>query len=156
MVDVEQNDISMKEVQVCQKKYLKNNHHKKKQYDTMDYRGQQLCEYIYTILVILFGSIAWVYGYLKEDFSFTFYGWAVGLVLSLLVKVVFVLLFDIFLIFSLYSCVFLIGLFITDTKLSGWTIRQTLRKFRTPAKLKVPIRGQKSSYLLKFLCLMMV
>lgn len=52
----------------------------------MDYQGQKLCEYIYSILVILFGGIAWVYGYLKEDFTLTFYGWAVGLLLSLLVS----------------------------------------------------------------------
>jgi len=52
----------------------------------MDYKGQRLCEYIYTILVILFGSVAWIYGYVKEDFVLTFYGWAAGLVLSILVR----------------------------------------------------------------------
>jgi signal peptidase complex subunit 1 len=49
----------------------------------MDYRGQKLCEYIYTILVILFGGVAWIIGYIKNDFVITFYGWAAGLALAL-------------------------------------------------------------------------
>lgn len=52
----------------------------------MDYRGQKLCEYIYTILVILFGGVAWIIGYIKNDFVITFYGWAAGLALGLVVR----------------------------------------------------------------------
>eukprot|EP01038_Epipyxis_sp_PR26KG_P011247 gene11247-15091_t len=49
----------------------------------MDYKGQQLSEYIYSILTILFGAIAWIIGYVKGDFVITFYGWSIGLILSL-------------------------------------------------------------------------
>lgn len=51
----------------------------------MDYKGQRLSEYIYSILTILFGAVAWVVGYVQGDFQLTFYGWAAGLALSLLV-----------------------------------------------------------------------
>lgn len=50
----------------------------------MDYKGQQLCEYIYFLLTVLSGGIAWIIGYVKSDFSITFYGWSIGLALSLL------------------------------------------------------------------------
>ena len=50
----------------------------------MDYKGQQLSEYIYYVLTILFGGIAWVYGYIHEDFGLTVYGWSVGLGLALI------------------------------------------------------------------------
>jgi hypothetical protein len=51
----------------------------------MDYKGQQLCEYLYTIIVILFGVVAWFVGYVQGDFFLTFKGWSVGLGISLLV-----------------------------------------------------------------------
>lgn len=51
----------------------------------MDYKGQRLSEYIYSILTILFGGVAWIVGYVKGDFQVTFYGWAAGLALALLV-----------------------------------------------------------------------
>eukprot|EP01032_Pedospumella_encystans_P015213 gene15213-17419_t len=50
----------------------------------MDYKGQRLSEYIYSILTILFGGVAWIVGYVKGDFQVTFYGWAAGLALALL------------------------------------------------------------------------
>mmetsp|Transcript_1359 Transcript_1359/g.2203 ORF Transcript_1359/g.2203 Transcript_1359/m.2203 type:complete len:103 (-) Transcript_1359:525-833(-) len=50
----------------------------------MDYKGQRLCEYIYSILTILLGAIAWCIGYFQGDFLVTFYGWSIGLGLSLL------------------------------------------------------------------------
>lgn len=52
----------------------------------MDYKGQRLSEYIYSILTILFGAVAWVIGYIQNDFQITFYGWAAGLALALLVS----------------------------------------------------------------------
>lgn len=50
----------------------------------MDYKGQQLCEYIYSIITILFGAVAWFVGYFKSDFLYTFYGWAAGLTIALI------------------------------------------------------------------------
>ena len=47
--------------------------------------GQKLSENIHYFLVILFGGIAWLYGYYLNDFEKTFYGWAAGLGLSLII-----------------------------------------------------------------------
>jgi hypothetical protein len=52
----------------------------------MDYKGQQLCEYIYSIITIFFSVVAWFVGYYKGDFLYTFYGWAAGLGLALIVS----------------------------------------------------------------------
>ena len=49
-----------------------------------DYKGQMWSEYIYYFLTIFFGAVAWIVGYVQEDFNYTVYGWSVGLVLSLL------------------------------------------------------------------------
>lgn len=51
----------------------------------MDYKGQQLNEYIFSIITILFGAIALIVGWVHQDFQITFYGWSVGLGLSLVV-----------------------------------------------------------------------
>ena len=50
-----------------------------------DYLGQKLSENIHYFLIILFGTIAWFYGYYLADFQQTFYGWTAGLGLSLIV-----------------------------------------------------------------------
>ena len=50
----------------------------------MDYRGQQFSEYLYYFLTIFFGGIAWVVGYVADNFQLTVYGWAVGLGLALI------------------------------------------------------------------------
>mmetsp|Transcript_5079 Transcript_5079/g.5558 ORF Transcript_5079/g.5558 Transcript_5079/m.5558 type:complete len:108 (-) Transcript_5079:2261-2584(-) len=50
----------------------------------MDYKGQQLCEYIYSIITILFSVVSWFVGYFKGDFLYTFYGWAAGLAIALI------------------------------------------------------------------------
>ena len=93
----------------------------------MDYKGQRLSEYIYSILTILFGGVAWVYGYIQGDFQVTFYGWAAGLALALLVRLLFNVAIgncSIHLTCSLnkkyYSCVFPTGLCITEALLRGW------------------------------------
>ncbi len=52
----------------------------------MDYKGQQLCEYIYSIITILFSVVSWFVGYFKGDFLYTFYGWAAGLAIALIVS----------------------------------------------------------------------
>mmetsp|Transcript_27148 Transcript_27148/g.27388 ORF Transcript_27148/g.27388 Transcript_27148/m.27388 type:complete len:94 (+) Transcript_27148:124-405(+) len=51
----------------------------------MDYRGQKWTELLYYIIVILFGTVAWIIGYFERDFFTAFYGWAIGLGLSLVV-----------------------------------------------------------------------
>ena len=40
----------------------------------MDYKGQKLSEQIYLVLIPAVGSVAWVFGYLAQDFKKTFYG----------------------------------------------------------------------------------
>ena len=62
----------------------------------MDYAGQKLAENIYYFLTIFFGAIAWIVGYIKEDFYVTVLGWSVGLGLALIVSVIgtYCLLFD--------------------------------------------------------------
>ncbi|CAM9555942.1 unnamed protein product, partial [Phaeothamnion confervicola] len=52
-----------------------------------DYKGQQLCEQIYYYLIIVAGAIAWVAGYYYQDFAITFYGWAAGVGVSLVLCV---------------------------------------------------------------------
>ena len=49
----------------------------------MDYKGQKLSEQIYLVLIPAVGSVAWVFGYLAQDFKTTFYGWLAGLVLAM-------------------------------------------------------------------------
>mmetsp|Transcript_6311 Transcript_6311/g.9527 ORF Transcript_6311/g.9527 Transcript_6311/m.9527 type:complete len:99 (+) Transcript_6311:79-375(+) len=53
----------------------------------MDYRGQRLSEIMYYIITILFGVIAWIYGYIHSDFKLTVYGWFAGLCLAILLCV---------------------------------------------------------------------
>lgn len=53
----------------------------------MDYKGQRLSEYIYSFLVIFFGAVAWIAGWVQGDFLITFYGWVAGLALALLVSI---------------------------------------------------------------------
>ena len=50
----------------------------------MDYRGQQFSEYLYYFLTIFFGAIAWIVGFVANDFQLTVWGWAVGLGLALI------------------------------------------------------------------------
>lgn len=53
---------------------------------TMDYKGQQLSELLFYYITIIFGSIGWIVGYWYQDFSYVFYPWLVGVVLSTLVS----------------------------------------------------------------------
>jgi signal peptidase complex subunit 1 len=52
----------------------------------VDYEGQKLSELIFHVLIIAFGSVGWVIGYFKEDFTIVFQFWAVGVVLSVIVS----------------------------------------------------------------------
>lgn len=53
----------------------------------MDYKGQQLSELLFYYITIVFGSIGWIIGYWYQDFSYVFYPWLVGVVLSTLLCV---------------------------------------------------------------------
>jgi hypothetical protein len=85
----------------------------------MDYRGQKLSEYIYAILTILCGGIGWIIGYQQGSFMITFYGWCIGLGLSLLVFFFNLNLFESKLILSKHSCASLIGQCSIATRLFG-------------------------------------
>jgi hypothetical protein len=52
----------------------------------MDYEGQKLCENLFFYIIILFGSVGWVYGYIHQDFVYVFYAWSVGMVISVIVS----------------------------------------------------------------------
>eukprot|EP00956_Cyclotella_meneghiniana_P011667 scaffold16423_cov55-Cyclotella_meneghiniana.AAC.4 len=53
----------------------------------MDYEGQKLSENLFFYIIILFGSIGWVYGYFLQDFTYVFYSWSVGVFISLVLCV---------------------------------------------------------------------
>mmetsp|Transcript_30007 Transcript_30007/g.87387 ORF Transcript_30007/g.87387 Transcript_30007/m.87387 type:complete len:108 (-) Transcript_30007:288-611(-) len=53
----------------------------------MDYDGQRLAELLYYWIIIVFGAIGWIWGYLKGDFMLTFYAWAVGVGISVVLCV---------------------------------------------------------------------
>ncbi|KAL3756790.1 hypothetical protein ACHAWU_003540 [Discostella pseudostelligera] len=42
----------------------------------MDYQGQKLSENLFYYIILLFGSIGWVYGYFLQDFTYVFYSWS--------------------------------------------------------------------------------
>ncbi len=52
----------------------------------MDYKGQQLSELLFYYITIIFGSIGWIVGYWNQDFSYVFYPWLAGVVLSTIVS----------------------------------------------------------------------
>lgn len=52
----------------------------------MDFEGQKLAELIFHILIIAFGAVGWVIGYIQQDFTVVFQAWLVGLVLSIIVR----------------------------------------------------------------------
>ncbi|KAL3765037.1 hypothetical protein ACHAWU_009405 [Discostella pseudostelligera] len=53
----------------------------------MDYQGQKLSENLFYYIILLFGSIGWVYGYFLQDFTYVFYSWSVGVVISIVLCV---------------------------------------------------------------------
>lgn len=53
----------------------------------MDYKGQQLSELIFQIIIVLFGSVGWIYGYMEQDFMIVFQCWVVGVLISVLLCV---------------------------------------------------------------------
>ena len=52
----------------------------------MDYKGQLLCEYLYSTITIAFAVVAWFVGWYHGEFFLTFKGWSGGMVLALLVS----------------------------------------------------------------------
>ena len=44
----------------------------------MDFKGQFYCERLFQIMVVLFGLVGFVVGYLQQDFRLTFYFVATG------------------------------------------------------------------------------
>jgi signal peptidase complex subunit 1 len=53
----------------------------------MDYQGQQLAEILFHLIILSFGSVGWVMGYMEQNFMIVFKIWLVGVVLSVLVRV---------------------------------------------------------------------
>ncbi len=54
----------------------------------MDYEGQKLCENLFYYIILIFGAIGWVYGYIQQDFTYVFYAWSVGMIISVIVSFV--------------------------------------------------------------------
>jgi hypothetical protein len=54
----------------------------------MDYQGQKLAEILFHLIILSFGSVGWVMGYFDQNFMIVFKVWLVGVVLSVLVRLV--------------------------------------------------------------------
>lgn len=52
----------------------------------MDYQGQKLAELIFYWIILSFGSVGWVIGYVQQDFTVVFQAWLVGVLLSVIVS----------------------------------------------------------------------
>jgi Microsomal signal peptidase 12 kDa subunit (SPC12) len=52
----------------------------------MDYKGQQLSELIFYWIILLFGGVGWVLGYIRQEFWIVFQFWLVGVAISLVVS----------------------------------------------------------------------
>jgi Microsomal signal peptidase 12 kDa subunit (SPC12) len=52
----------------------------------MDYKGQELAELIFYIIICSFGAVGWVIGYFQQDFTVVFQAWLVGVVISVVVR----------------------------------------------------------------------
>ena len=52
----------------------------------MDYEGQKLSENIFYILILGFGIVGWIIGYIHQDFFICVKSWFIGLVLSIIVS----------------------------------------------------------------------
>lgn len=54
--------------------------------ETMDYEGQKLAEHIFYWIILSFGIVGWVIGYVQQDFTVVFQAWLAGVVLSVIVS----------------------------------------------------------------------
>ena len=52
----------------------------------MDYEGQRLAELLFYWIILTFGAVGWVIGYIKQDFFVVFQLWLVGVVISVIVS----------------------------------------------------------------------
>ena len=52
----------------------------------MDYKGQYLSELLFYWIILAFGAVGWVIGYIKQDFSFVFYPWLAGVLIACVVR----------------------------------------------------------------------
>ena len=52
----------------------------------MDYEGQRLAELIFYWIILSFGAVGWVIGYVKQDFMIVFQCWLVGVAISVVVS----------------------------------------------------------------------
>jgi len=52
----------------------------------MDYKGQRLAELIFYWIILSFGIVGWVIGYVQQDFTVVFQAWLVGVLISVLVS----------------------------------------------------------------------
>ena len=52
----------------------------------MDYKGQELAEWLFYWIIISFGAVGWVIGYIHQDFSHVFYAWLAGMILATIVS----------------------------------------------------------------------
>ncbi|CAB9501031.1 Microsomal signal peptidase 12 kDa subunit (SPC12) [Seminavis robusta] len=53
----------------------------------MDYKGQQLAELLFYWIIIAFGAVGWVIGYMHQDFFIVFKFWLVGVSISVVLCV---------------------------------------------------------------------
>ena len=52
----------------------------------MDYEGQKLSELLFHWIILSFGAVGWIVGYFYQDFSYVFYSWSVGTLISVVVR----------------------------------------------------------------------
>jgi hypothetical protein len=52
----------------------------------MDYEGQKLAELLFYWIILAFGAVGWVIGYVYQDFMIVFHCWLVGVVISVIVS----------------------------------------------------------------------
>jgi len=53
----------------------------------VDYQGQKISEYLYVAITCAAGFIAWFIGYWKNDFQVSVHGWAIGIIISVILCV---------------------------------------------------------------------
>jgi Microsomal signal peptidase 12 kDa subunit (SPC12) len=58
----------------------------------MDYKGQELAELLFYWIILAFGAVGWVIGYIHQDFFIVFQFWFVGVAISVVVSHCFYLL----------------------------------------------------------------
>lgn len=56
----------------------------------MDYEGQKLSELLFHWIILSFCAVGWVIGYYYQDFSYVFYAWSAGTLISIVVRFAFI------------------------------------------------------------------